>query len=430
MSTDNNTSYVSHNQPNVNIGLIGHVSNGKTSIVQSISKKDTKQFKLEKKVGKTVKLGYANAKIWKCGLCKEPRCYSSTDSSQYEHNCECGENTKLVAHISFVDSPGHHSLMSTMLNGTCVTDTTILVESVSNIVIPAQQTLEHLKVANSLGLDNICVCFNKLDLEKKKDKAITKKMELRKALKDTIFENSIIIPLSANRGINVDYLLQKIVEKVSGIKKDVTDKYCRAVIIRSFNVNKQHISIKDIVPGIIGGSIIKGSLQIGDKVTIYPGLYYKNYYSPIVTTITEIHSEKNKLSTALPGGLIALQTDLDPSLTFQDKLAGSCVVKGNIDVKIYGTIRCTTNFIEDEDNIKENDTISVNCNGKSFRAKVNKIKKNKIEINLHDPVCVEIGDRISISIFDKSTTKLTRTGKIIEGIECEKLDLKDLLNMI
>ena len=147
MSIDNDTLDVNPDQPNVNVGVIGHVSNGKTSIVQAISKKDTKQFKLEKKVGKTVKLGYANAKIWKCKSMKEPECYFSTDSSQYEFKGPNGEMAELVAHVSFVDSPGHHSLMSTMLNGTCVTDTTLLVEAVSNATIPAQQTLEHLKVA-------------------------------------------------------------------------------------------------------------------------------------------------------------------------------------------------------------------------------------------------------------------------------------------
>jgi translation initiation factor 2 subunit 3 len=125
-------SILNENQPNINIGLIGHVSNGKTSIVASISKKDTKQFKLEKKVGKTVKLGYANAKIWKCDNCSEPECFHSTSSEQYYYSCSCGQDCNMIAHVSFVDSPGHNSLMATMLNGTCITDFTILVESVSN----------------------------------------------------------------------------------------------------------------------------------------------------------------------------------------------------------------------------------------------------------------------------------------------------------
>lgn len=424
-------SILNENQPNINIGLIGHVSNGKTSIVSAISKKDTKQFKLEKKVGKTVKLGYANAKIWKCENCSEPECFHSTSSEQYYYTCSCGTDCNMIAHVSFVDSPGHNSLMATMLNGTCITDFTILVESVSNQAIPAPQTEEHMRVANSLKLNNICICLNKLDLETKEN-AMKKRDKLRKSLKNTIYSHSKIIPISANSGTNINYLLQEIVNKVNTVNKDNSNEYCRAVIVRSFNINKQNIPIDNIESGVIGGSIMRGSLQVGDNITIYPGYCIGEKYCPIKTSVKEIFSEKNKIESAFSGGLIGIKTDLDPVITHKDQLAGSCVVKGNVDIKVYNIIRCFTEYItEDKDNLQKNDTILINCNGKNIYGKILKLKKDgRMEIKLAEPVCIEINDKVSISSINNNIKKLVRTGEIVEGEECTQISIDTLFSMI
>ena len=121
-------------QPTCNVGTGGHVSNGKSSIVKSVSGQKTQKHTAELERNITIHLGYANAKIWKCsGECLEPECYQSSPSSVFEYECNvCGTRAELVNHISFTDVPGHNSFMSTMLNGTCVMDYAIMVESAAN----------------------------------------------------------------------------------------------------------------------------------------------------------------------------------------------------------------------------------------------------------------------------------------------------------
>jgi translation initiation factor 2 subunit 3 len=98
---------VLRNQPLINLGVIGHVADGKSTIVKALTNKATQQHSSEQERGITIKIGYANAKIFKCELCDAPMCYQSTDSSVVDYECKiCGEMCELVNHVSFVDNPG------------------------------------------------------------------------------------------------------------------------------------------------------------------------------------------------------------------------------------------------------------------------------------------------------------------------------------
>jgi len=155
-------------QPQINIGMIGHVSDGKSTIVKAITGQSTQRYSQEKSSNLTIRLGYANAKIIQCSTCPEPECYSACSSDCHEYKCnKCEGVAILVNHVSFVDCPGHHSFMQTMLSGTSVMDYTILVESLANKTIPAAQTIAHLNSINSTEIENIMVILNKIDLVSK-----------------------------------------------------------------------------------------------------------------------------------------------------------------------------------------------------------------------------------------------------------------------
>ena len=79
----------------------------------------------------TIKLGYANAKIYKCPKCPAPECYQSHSSKTSDKiECKiCKETLTLVRHVSFVDCPGHDILMATMLTGAAVMDAALLLIS-------------------------------------------------------------------------------------------------------------------------------------------------------------------------------------------------------------------------------------------------------------------------------------------------------------
>jgi translation initiation factor 2 subunit 3 len=133
-------------QPTINIAMIGHVSNGKSKTTERITGIKTQKFSKEQERGMSIRLGYANAKIFKCEDCKAPQCYQSFSSTTFDPKCKyCNKELVLVRHVSFVDCPGHNQLMNTMLNCTGIVDTTILMESANNNSIPAPQTAEHLR---------------------------------------------------------------------------------------------------------------------------------------------------------------------------------------------------------------------------------------------------------------------------------------------
>ncbi|KAG5458917.1 MAG: elongation factor, GTP-binding domain-containing protein [Olpidium bornovanus] len=152
-------------------GTIGHVAHGKSTVVKAISGVQTVRFKNELERNITIKLGYANAKIYKCQNpeCPRPGCYRSYRSDKEEHpQCErsgCGHKMQLIRHVSFVDCPGHDILMATMLNGAAVMDAALLLVA-ANESCPQPQTSEHLAAIEIMKLKHIIILQNKIDLIK------------------------------------------------------------------------------------------------------------------------------------------------------------------------------------------------------------------------------------------------------------------------
>ena len=109
-------------------GTIGHVAHGKSTVVKALSGVHTVRFKNELERNITIKLGYANAKIYRSfdKKCQRPVCYTSMGSSKEDTFVMNGFKYELVRHVSFVDCPGHDILMATMLNGAAVMDAALL----------------------------------------------------------------------------------------------------------------------------------------------------------------------------------------------------------------------------------------------------------------------------------------------------------------
>ena len=94
-------------QATINIGTIGHVAHGKSTVVKAISGVQTVRFKNELERNITIKLGYANAKIYKCDNeeCPRPGCYRSYKSEkEIDPPCEregCAGRYRLLRHVSY-----------------------------------------------------------------------------------------------------------------------------------------------------------------------------------------------------------------------------------------------------------------------------------------------------------------------------------------
>ena len=426
-----NINEIRKHQPTINIGMLGSVANGKSTTTESLTGIKTQKHSDELGRNITIKLGYANGKIFKCKTCPSPEAYQPFPSNINETLCKlCNGETELIKHISIVDCPGHTTLMATLLNGTCVTDTSIIIESANSKEIPSQQTVEHLNAAKITDMNCSFVCLNKIDLVDRE--SVSEKIEiLQEALKNTIANNSKIIPISANFKANIDVVCQMIAE-IPEPERDFDDEF-KMVIIRSFNVNYPDCRVEDLVGGVIGGSIVKGVLKINDEVKIVPGIIFKNKdqkenesrlkYRPITSTVKSINSEKNSLEYAVSGGLIGVGLTIDPCLTVKDSLVGKIVIPANstTEYKIYETIKIKLELLPNRGTeLKKSDRLIINCHAANIYATIERLnpKKNEMIISLEDLICVQIGEYVTLCTNDRQFLLIGR-GKVIDGLEAE-----------
>jgi len=186
------TEQKSESQPEVSIGIVGHVDHGKTTLVQALSGKWTATHSEEIKRGITIRLGYADFDIYKCPDCPEPQCYSISEKC-----AECEKKGELARKVSLVDAPGHESLMATMLSGANIMDGALLLIA-ANEVCPQPQTQEHLKALEIIGLKNLIVIQNKVDLVTN-EQAKKNLEQIREFLKGSPYEKAPVVPISARQ---------------------------------------------------------------------------------------------------------------------------------------------------------------------------------------------------------------------------------------
>lgn len=416
-------------QPVLNIGMIGSVANGKSSITKALTGISTQKHSSEKQKNITIRLGYANAKIYKCSSCPEPQCYQSGPSDFFQKMCTiCGLEMKIITHISIVDVPGHVRFMSTMINGTNVMDTTIMVEAMNGATSLASQTREHLNAITVGNIPNSIICLNKFDLIKT-DVGLKKIKILKEELKNTVANNSPMIPVSATFNINIDVLCHYI----SQIKIPIRDlsSSCKMIVIRSFNINKPGIDINNLCGGVIGGSILHGRIDVGTDVELRPGYYYENEatslssstcrwkYKPLRAKVLSINSENNKLKYAIPGGLIGVQLDIDPALTSNDGLVGQVLTLIDKGYDVYEDIIIEYELLDKLLSIKKNDTLQLNINGCNVICQIMKKydKDNQLKLKLDKPISVNIRDKVTICYGGK----IYGMGQIIDGKKSEEL---------
>jgi translation initiation factor 2 subunit 3 len=421
------------NQPVINVGMIGSVSNGKSSLTKAISGQATQRHSKEQEKNITIRLGYSNAKIYKCKTCPRPDCYQSTSSAIYEHICvHCNNSTDLITHVSFVDAPGHAELVSTMLNGTAVMDHCILVESVTNDQIPALQTIEHFEIAQNTGLQTAIICLNKLDLMLKNKSIVTDAIDRIDKFVKTYENTKIpIVPVSGTMEYNIDIVCEYIAN-MAVPKKDISPKY-KMLVIRSFNINKERTPINNLKGGVVGGSLVKGMINVNDDVIIYPGCISKSNgnwtYTPLYSKILSISSDKNELNYAIPGGLIGVQLDIDSAFTGDDRLVGQVLYNRHEQPNVYSEItlkykkltRKLTEYIMG--NVKRfvvEEVIQINVNSNNILSKIKSFDNQTIVLLLEKPICLELGDLVSISRINDKSIDICGYGVFEAGVECER----------
>ncbi len=370
--------------------------------MQAITGEWASRHSEELKRGITIKLGYADTAIYKCPNCDEPECFCVTKECPH-----CGTEAELQRTLSFVDAPGHEILMATMLSGAAVMDGAILVIA-ANEKCPQPQTREHLAAIQAVGLENLIIVQNKIDLITP-ERAEESYNEIKSFLKGSIAENAPIIPVSAQQVVNVDLLIQAMQEYLPTPVRD-PDQPPRMYIVRSFDVNRPGTPIEEMVGGVLGGSITQGSFNIGDEVEIRPGLpqRQKNRIKmrELFTKITSLHVGGTKVDEALPGGLAGVGSMLDPSLTKSDGLVGSLIGQPgtlppvlevlNLEYYLFDSV---VGSMQEEKvaQIAKGEKLLLNVGTAKTMGEVTDIKKKNLEATLSIPVCAIPGDRVALS---------------------------------
>ena len=276
---------------NINVGILGHVDSGKTSLSKMISSiSSTASFDKNpqsKERGITLDLGFSALYIQTPKLLK-----------QFFHN-----NKKIVEseyiQITLVDCPGHASLIRTIISGASIIDTVILViDSVKGIQI---QTVECIALSEIL-CEKITIALNKVDLLKNKEEDIPKKNEkLRQIFAKTKFGNDIaIIPTTTldedknNIQKTIKLLIKNVIECIdfNSNEDDINNKSDSliAYIDHCFKVKNKGT--------VATGTIMKGNLKINDEI-FFPEL--SNKYM-----VKEIQIFRKSVKSATKGDRVGL----------------------------------------------------------------------------------------------------------------------------
>lgn len=407
-------------KPEVNIGMVGHVDHGKTTLVKSLSGVWTDQHSEEIKRGISIRLGYADATFRRCPQCAEPDCF--TVDVKCPH---CGTETEVLRTVSFVDSPGHETLMATMLCGAAIMDGAVLVIS-ANEACPQPQTKEHLMALNITGINKIVIVQNKVDLISK-DKVVEHYNQIRNFVKGTVAENAPIIPISAQQNINIDMVIQAIENMIPTPPRDV-QKPALLKIARSFDVNRPGASPDNLKGGVIGGSLSQGLLHPGDKLEICPGRLVESegrkQWVPLETKVVTLLAGSSVQEEITPGGLVGVGTMLDPVMTKSDTLVGQVAgepgklppVKNSFIMEMQLLERVVG--VTDESTVEpihSNEPLMLNVGTATTVGVVSSAREGGVvQVQLKRPVCAEVGDRVAVSRRMGARWRLIGVGTIIE----------------
>jgi translation initiation factor 2 subunit 3 len=389
-------------QPEANIGLIGHVDHGKTTLTKALSGIWTDVHSEEIKRGISIKLGYADTTFYK-GKDKEGGDLFTTKKDDPRL---AGEPTKL-RRVSFVDAPGHETLMATMLSGAALMDGALLLVA-ANEKCPQPQTREHLMALQIAGAKNIVIVQNKIDLVDEK-RALENYKEIQAFVKGTVAEKAPVIPISAHHDVNISALIEAI-QRVIPTREHDPKADPLLLVARSFDINRPGTRPDKLRGGVLGGSLSRGTLKVGDEIEIMPGLRVeqgdKATYQPLQTRITSLFVGDQAVERAGPGGLIAIGTELDPSVTKADNLVGRVLGHPGKLPKTLDRITMQVTLLErvvgaeDEaavEPIKVKEPLMLNAGTATTVGLVLKSANDQVEAALKLPIASEGASRIAIS---------------------------------
>jgi translation initiation factor 2 subunit 3 len=386
-------------QPEVNIGLVGHVDHGKTTLTQALTGEWTDRHSEELKRGISIKLGYADAAFYRCPGPPDPLGFTNSPE------CADGGKAEFLRAVSFVDAPGHETLMETMLSGAAIMDGALLLVA-ANEPVPQPQTREHLYALDIIGVHKVVVVQNKIDLLTT-EQAEQNYREIVEFLKDSPIASAPVIPVSANHRVNIDALIGAIQDTIPTPVRD-PKKPPLMYVARSFDINRPGTRPIELKGGVLGGSLIQGHLKVGEEIEIRPGpqSVAGGHSESLHTHVTSIISGGQEWDELHPGGLAAIGTSLDPSLAKGDGLTGRLVGTAGTLPPVSQKIRLRATLLDrvlgaqreiKVEKIRTSEVLAVTVGTTIAAGKVTSARGDDVELALNRSVTVFPGSRVAIS---------------------------------
>lgn len=215
---------------NVIVGTAGHVDHGKTCLIQALTGINTDRLKEEKKRGITIELGFADM-----------------------------PNDRNL-NIGVIDVPGHEKFIKNMLAGIGGIDMVLLVIAADEGIMP--QTKEHLEIIKMLQINQGIIVLTKVDLADEEWLEIVKE-DIEEYVAGTFLEHAPIMEVSAYTGQNISQLKELIcnMAEKSGNRREEPE-LLRIPVDRVFTIGG--------FGTVITGTLIEGTITVGDEVEIYP----------------------------------------------------------------------------------------------------------------------------------------------------------------
>jgi selenocysteine-specific elongation factor len=239
------------------LGTAGHIDHGKTSLVKALTGIDCDRLPEEKARGITIDIGFATL-----DLPSPPGRGAGGEGGDYR--------------LGIVDVPGHERFIKNMLAGATGVDLAALVIAADDSIMP--QTREHLEILKLLGLRHGVIALTKCDLVDETTLEVVE-LEIRDLVQGSFLENAPLIRTSAHSGLGIDELKLAIVnacqQKDEGgrMKDEAKPDSGSSFILPTSSFFRMPIDRSFIVQGhgtIVTGSVLAGSVRVGDEVEWLP----------------------------------------------------------------------------------------------------------------------------------------------------------------
>ena len=208
------------------IGTAGHIDHGKTALVKALTGINTDQLKEEKSRGITIDLGFAH----------------------------------LNEKITIIDVPGHEKFIRNMVSGVSTIHIVLLVIAADDGVMP--QTREHLQILLLLGIPHCVIALTKTDMINDPDWVDLVEMDIKDLLESTHYKSAPIIRTSVSPESGITELRQLILNEAEKVKLTLDRGFFRLPVDRMF--------IKTGFGVVVTGTVISGSLSVGDEIDCLP----------------------------------------------------------------------------------------------------------------------------------------------------------------